>query len=110
MKYSALSLIALAPLLVGAASAKTPYDGTLDVAVVTKAGSCEPAHYRVTVQDGNVVGPGDVSGHVTNDGYVRVSISGSYANGHLDCRAGSGRWSAASSGAPCSGRWNATRE
>jgi hypothetical protein len=107
MKASALSLMALAQLLVGPASAKTPFDGTWDVAIVSKAGSCESSvHYRVTVQDGKVFGPRDVSGHVTSDGYVRVSISGSYANGQLDGRAGSGRWSAPS----CSGRWKATRE
>jgi hypothetical protein len=111
MKHSALSLIPLAQLLVIPASAKTPFDGTWDVAVLTRAGSCDSsAHYRLTVQDGKVFGPGDVSGHVTSDGYVRVSISGSYANGQLDGQIGSGRWNAASSGAPCSGRWNATKE
>jgi hypothetical protein len=93
MTYRALWLIPLAPLLVAPAAAKTPFDGTWDVAVVTRAGRCESgAHYRLTVQDGKVFGPGDISGHVTNEGYVRVSISGSYANGLLEARAGSGRW------------------
>jgi hypothetical protein len=111
MKYSAFPWISMAPLLSVPASAKTPFDGTWDVAVVTKAGSCDSSvRYRLTVQDGKVFGPGDVAGHVTDDGYVRVSIRGSYANGQLGGRAGSGRWNAASSGAPCSGRWTATRE
>jgi hypothetical protein len=111
MKNTALTLIALAQLIVAPASAKTPFDGTWDVAVVTHTGRCESStHYQLTVQDGKVFGPGDISGHVTNDGYVRVSISGSYANGQLDGRSGSGRWNAASTGAPCSGNWKATRQ
>jgi hypothetical protein len=112
MNYFVLSVIALAPLplFVATASAKTPFDGTWDVAVVTRTGSCESSHYRLTVQDGKVFGPGDVSGHVTSDGYVRASIGGSYANGQLDLKNGSGRWNAASTGAPCSGQWKAIKE
>jgi hypothetical protein len=111
MKHWALLSIALAQLLALPALAKTPYDGTWDVAVQTKAGTCESlARYRLFVQDGRIFGPGDVSGRVTNDGYVRVSINGSHANGQLDSRSGSGRWNAASAGAPCSGKWKATRE
>ena len=111
MKNMALPLIALAQLIVAPASAKTLFVGTWDVAVMTHTGRCESStHYRLTVQDGKVFGPGEISGHVTSDGYVRVSISGSFANGQLDGRSGSGRWNAASSGAPCSGNWKATRE
>jgi hypothetical protein len=110
MKNAALALIALAQLIVAPVSAKTPYDGTWDVAVVTHAGGCESSHYRLTVQNGKVFGPGEISGHVTSDGYVRVSISGSFANGQLDGKSGSGRWNAASTGAPCSGNWKATRQ
>ncbi len=110
MNYLALSAIALTPLVFAPASAKTLFDGTWDVAVVTKAGSCQSSHYRVTVQDGRVLGPGDVSGRVTSDGYVRASIGGSHANGQLELRNGSGRWNAASSGAACSGQWKATKE
>jgi hypothetical protein len=111
MRYAALWLIAFAPLSIAPALAKTSFDGTWDVAVVTKTGSCDSSsHYRLTVHDGKVFGSGDVSGRVTEDGYVRVSLGGSYANGQLDGRIGSGRWNAASSGAPCSGRWKATRQ
>lgn len=111
MKHRALSLVCLISLQAAPALAKTPYDGTWDVAVQTKAGSCELlARVRLVVQDGRVSGPGDVSGHVTNDGYVRVSMNGSHANGQLDSRRGSGRWNAASAGAPCSGNWKAIRE
>jgi hypothetical protein len=111
MKSLALSLITSAHLFVLPAAAKTPYDGTWQVAVHTKAGSCESvAHYRLTVQDGKVFGPGEVSGHVRDDGYVRVSINGSYANGQLESRSGSGRWNAASAGMPCSGKWKAVRD
>jgi hypothetical protein len=111
MKDTALPLIALAQLIVAPASAQTPFDGTWDVAVMTNTGRCEAsAHYFLTVQDGKVFGPGYISGHVSRDGYVRISIGGSYANGQLDGRSGSGRWNAASSGAPCSGHWRATRQ
>jgi hypothetical protein len=111
MNYATLSLLMLAAqLIVTPASAKTPFDGSWDVAVETRTGSCEAStHYRLTVRDGRVSGAGDVSGRVTEDGYVRVSLGGSYANGQLDGRSGSGRWNAASAGAPCSGRWRATR-
>jgi len=111
MRYAAFWLIAFAQFLIAPAQAKTPFDGTWDVAVVTQAGSCDSSsHYRLTVHDGKVFGSGDVSGRVTDDGYVRVSLGGSYANGQLEGRSGSGRWNAASSGAPCSGRWRATRQ
>ena len=110
MNYPVLSLGLLAQLLIAPASARTPFDGTWDVAVETRSGTCESSsHYRLTVRDGRVSSAGEVSGRVTEDGYVRVSIGGSYANGQLGGRSGSGRWNAASSGAPCSGRWSAIR-
>jgi hypothetical protein len=87
------------------AKAQSPYDGTWNVTVHTKTGSCEPtANYAVSVNDGNVSGPANVSGTVSRSGNVRVSIGAAYANGQLEGSAGSGKWNAASGGVPCSGR------
>jgi hypothetical protein len=99
-------LIAAAP-----AVAQTPYDGLWNVTIVTKAGSCEPtAHYAVTVADGKISGPQNVSGVVGREGNVKVSIGSAYANGQLDTKSGAGKWNGASGGVPCSGRWEASRQ
>jgi hypothetical protein len=107
-----LSLLVLIQALAGSpALAKTPYDGTWDVTVETKAGDCPAtANYQLTVQDGKVSGPADVSGTVGREGFVKVSINGAYANGQLVGAAGSGKWNAATAGKACSGRWQATKE
>jgi hypothetical protein len=93
------------------ANAQTPYDGIWNVTTQTRTGSCEPtAHYALTVLDGKVSGPENVSGTVSRSGNVRVSIGAAYANGQLGGNAGSGKWNAASGGAPCSGRWEASKQ
>ena len=91
-------------------SAQQPYDGLWQVTVVTKSGSCD-AHTTSTVNvtDGKISG-GPVSGTVGSGGLVRVSINGAYANGQLSGNSGSGKWNGASSGVPCSGRWEASRQ
>jgi hypothetical protein len=49
----------------GVAKAQTPYDGVWNVTIQTSAGSCErSAQYAVTVTDGKVSGPQNVSGTV----------------------------------------------
>ena len=93
------------------ANAQTPYDGIWSVTVQTKAGSCDPtANYALTVADGRVSGPANISGTVSRSGNVKVSIGGAYANGQLEGSAGSGKWSGASGGVPCSGRWQASKQ
>jgi hypothetical protein len=94
-----------------AASAQTPYDGMWNVTIQTRAGSCDPtANYAVTVADGKVSGPANVSGIVSRSGNVRVSIGAAYASGQLEGNEGSGKWNAASGGVPCSGRWEASKQ
>jgi hypothetical protein len=106
-----LSLLLVAQSLASTSRAQMPYDGNWDVTVETKAGSCEQiARFRLSVSDGNVSGPDDVSGKIGNEGSVRVSLKGAYANGQLAGNAGSGRWNAASAGKACSGRWEAKKE
>ena len=94
------------------AIAQTPYDGVWNVTVETMAGSCEPSvRYPVTVSDGKISAAGaDITGNVGRDGRVRASIGGAFANGNLNGSSGSGKWSSASAGAPCSGRWEASKQ
>src|SRR6201994_3766094 len=94
------------------ALAQTPFDGTWNVTIVTKTGSCDPtASSTLTVSDGKISAAGaNVSGSIGREGLVRVSINGAYANGQLSGNAGSGKWNGASAGIPCSGRWQATRQ
>jgi hypothetical protein len=94
------------------ALAQQPYDGTWNVTIVTKSGSCEPsASSTLTVTEGKISGAGaNVSGSIGHEGLVRVSINGAYANGQLSGNAGSGKWNGASGGIPCSGRWQASRQ
>src|ERR1700683_1698875 len=105
-------LAAGAALAAPPASAQTPYDGLWNVTIVTKTGSCEPsARSTLIVADGKISRAGaDVSGSIGREGVVRVSISGAYANGHLNGNAGSGKWNGASAGIPCSGHWAASRQ
>ena|SRR6516164_4530340 len=111
-----LATILFAVLLTGSASApafaQSPYDGTWNVTIVTKSGSCDPsASSTVTVSDGKISSAGaNVSGSIGREGLVRVSINGAYANGQLSGNAGSGKWNGASAGIPCSGRWEASRQ
>lgn len=94
-----------------AAYAQSSYDGVWNVLIQTRAGSCDPqANYAVTVADGKVSGPAGASGTVGRSGNVKVSIGGAYANGQLNEKSGSGKWSAASGGVPCSGRWEASKQ
>src|SRR5579872_7346810 len=94
------------------ALAQQPYDGTWNVTIVTKSGSCEPtANSTLTVSEGKISAAGaNVSGSIGRAGLVRVSINGAYANGQLSGNTGSGKWNGASAGIPCSGRWQASRQ
>ena len=106
----AFGLIAAAS-AVAPAYAQQPYDGLWNVTILTRAGNCEPSvRYPLTVTDGRVSGPADVSGSIGREGVVKVSIRGAYANGQLNGNGGSGRWNGASSGIACSGRWEASRQ
>lgn len=106
-----LALVALMNLAFSvAAVSQTSYDGIWNVTILTKAGSCEPTtQYSVTVADGKISGPQNVSGVVDREGRVRASIASAHANGQLDAKSGAGKWNGASGGIPCSGRWEARR-
>jgi type 1 fimbria pilin len=108
----AVFVIGLATSATTSALAQQPFDGTWNVTIVTKSGSCEPtASSTLTVTDGKISAAGaNVSGNIGREGLVRVSINGAYANGQLSGNAGSGKWNGASGGIPCSGRWEASRQ
>jgi hypothetical protein len=94
------------------AIAQTPYDGVWNVTVETRTGSCEPSvRYPVTVSDGKISAAGaDITGNVGRDGRVRASIRGAFAIGNIDGGSGSGKWSSASAGIACSGKWEASKQ
>jgi hypothetical protein len=105
-----LLVLSAMTLFAAPAIAQTDYDGTWNVTVVTKTGSCQPtASYPLVVTDGSVSGAADLSGSVGRNGVVRASLRGAHASGQLSGHAGSGRWNSASAGMPCSGRWMATK-
>jgi hypothetical protein len=110
--FSVLAAGAGLVLSIVSVQAQTPYDGIWHVTIHTKNGSCEPtASYPLTVTDGVVSAAGaDVNGKVGREGVVRVSIQGVNANGQLSGQQGSGKWSGAANGVPCSGRWVASRQ
>jgi hypothetical protein len=116
MRLNLVGKFLFASILAGAAAApayaQSPYDGLWHVTIVTKTGNCEAtASSTLTVTDGKISASGaNVSGHIGNEGLVRVSINGAYANGQLSGNAGSGKWNGASAGIPCSGRWQASRQ
>jgi type 1 fimbria pilin len=116
MRLNRLGTVFFAFLLTGTAVApalaQSPYDGVWNVTIVTKSGSCEPtANSTLMVNDGKISASGaNVSGSIGREGLVRVSINGAYANGQINGNAGSGKWNGTSSGIPCSGRWEASRQ
>ncbi len=99
------------------AVARTPYDGTWSVLIVTDSGSCDRAYrYALRIVDGRVTYPDqsfDVSGRVDAHGHVRVSVSAggqsAIGYGRLYDGSGEGRWSGHSSTSRCSGYWQAER-
>src|SRR3954469_24581587 len=99
------------------APARTPYDGSWSVLIVTQRGTCDRAYrYGVTISDGVVRYDGGVvnlSGRVASSGAVRVTVSSgsAYANGtgRLSRNSGRGSWNGRSGSDACSGYWEAER-
>jgi hypothetical protein len=110
------ALVCIASL--SAAQARTAYDGTWSVLIVTETGICDRAYrYGVEIHNGAVRyqggGPIDLVGRVAQNGSVRVSVtSGSqyaHGSGRMSRNAGRGRWSGRSNTGACSGYWTAER-
>lgn len=121
-----LRSIALAGALASAAAsgvsvpavARTVFDGTWSVLIVTNYGPCDRAYrYGVQIINGDVTydggGPINLQGRVAPSGAVRVSVSagGQRADGtgRLARDRGAGVWRGVGSGGTCSGTWEAER-
>ena len=112
----ALACAGIAPLS-DAAAARTSYDGTWSVVIMTRSGSCDSAlRYQVQINNGyvlNEAGSVNLQGRVASSGAVRVSVSagGQWANGsgRLSRSHGSGLWRGQGSAGTCAGVWQAER-
>jgi hypothetical protein len=102
----------------GTAFARTLYDGSWSVLIVTMSGSCDPTYrYGVQINDGMVtydgIGPITMQGRVTPKGVVRVLVqSGSQwadGSGRLTRNRGGGIWKGQGMSSTCAGTWQAER-
>jgi hypothetical protein len=99
------------------ALARTSYDGTWSVLIVTRSGECERAlRYEVQIDNGNVVADGgsaSLQGRVAPSGAVRVSVSTgnqrAEGSGRLSRDTGGGEWRGQGSSGACAGIWQAER-
>src|ERR1041385_4992611 len=113
---AALGLLAATVPASAPASARSNFDGTWSVLIVTQKGTCDRAYrYPVKIDNGSVGYAGDasftVSGKVGENGAVIVKVArgNPRANrqGRLSSTDGSGQWVAGSG--ECSGTWTAER-
>lgn len=100
------------------ASARTPYDGTWSVLIVTRSGPCDQAYrYGLSIRDGAVFYEGsasvNVNGRVNKAGFVDVRVSagsqGAAGSGRLGRTYGEGHWRGIGSMGTCVGTWSAER-
>lgn len=97
-------------------AASERHNGTWAVELVTESGLCSARYnYAVAIRDGEVrpvsaSGGAHVSGRVSPDGTVGITVAGAGGSGtgtgHLSGARGSGTWTVSSL---CSGRWTARR-
>src|ERR1041385_5225891 len=113
---AALGILAATVPASAPASARSNYDGTWSVLIVTQKGTCDRAYrYPVKIDNGSVGYAGNasftVSGKVGQNGSVVVKVArGSQSangQGRLSSTDGSGQWVAGSG--ECSGTWTAER-
>lgn len=101
---------------IGIADARTDYDGSWSLSVVTQSGDCAATYnFQLRIVDGIVSyqGPADVRGRVSPRGAVSVSVSTesqrASGSGTLSRNSGRGRWTGRSTNERCSGSWTAQR-
>lgn len=113
-------LVASATLACGAmlvtapVQAKSSYDGSWSVVIVTEKGECDRAYrYPINIADGRLINAGsamfDISGKVTGKGAINVRVSygerSATGFGRMNPRFGTGSWQ----GGSCAGTWTAER-
>jgi hypothetical protein len=116
VRASVLATICVAAVATDA-PARTPYDGSWSVLIVTQRGECDRAYrYGVSIINGYIRYDGgavNLSGRVSASGQVSVTVSSGGARasgtGRLSRNSGSGGWSGYSGQSRCSGYWQATR-
>ena len=116
LRASTLAVVCVAALATES-PARTLYDGTWSVLIVTTKGDCDRAYrYGVTIDNGNVVYDGGIVnlyGRVGGNGALRVTVTSgnarANATGRLNRRVGSGGWQGGSGQSRCSGYWQANR-
>jgi hypothetical protein len=97
------------------AAARSPYDGSWSLHIVTERGACDRYNFPVQITKGRVTFPGLVkaSGRVSPKGAVRVFVSAmgktASGSGRLSRSSGHGRWAGRSGHDRCSGTWTAHR-
>ena len=102
----------------GPAAARTGYDGSWSVLLITQSGACGPSYrYGVEINNGSVFyaggGPVNLQGRVARNGAVHVTLSAgeqrAYGSGRLSRYQGGGSWRGQGSAGTCAGRWVAER-
>jgi hypothetical protein len=98
------------------AGARTVYDGSWSLSIVTQRGGCDRNYnFEVQVTNGIVSHANLVRlrGRVSSGGIARVSVSvmdkHASGSGKLSRNSGRGRWSGYSGSDRCSGYWTAQR-
>ena len=100
------------------AVARTSYDGSWSVLIITDSGVCDRAYrYGVQISNGHVLneggGPVNLQGRVAHNGAVRVSVSAgdqrADGSGRLSRDRGGGLWRGQGATGTCAGRWEAER-
>ena len=94
--------------------AKSNFDGTWSVSIVTEKGECDRGYrYPIGINNGVLFNAGDtgfdISGKVANNGAIAVRIAygdkSATGTGRLSGNMGTGSWS----GGSCAGSWTAER-
>jgi hypothetical protein len=116
VRASTLALLCIAAFATES-PARTPFDGSWSVLIVTTRGDCDRAYrYGITISNGALIYDGGVVnlyGRVNRAGHVRVTVTSGSARangtGRLNRVAGRGGWSGVSGPNRCSGYWQANR-
>ena len=112
------AVAAVAAAAAPAAAARTNYDGSWSVLIVTNSGPCDRGYrYGLSIRGGRVFYEGsaavNVDGRVAPNGRVQVRVwAGSQSAsgaGRLSSNYGSGTWRGAGSSSSCEGSWTAER-